>query len=107
MKLTYSTKHQFVTYDVVAKVAFTQDFIERRKVITNEVNEETTTPTAYDDTIEQSLITKEIERLTTVIWNCKNTLRFSQDQSNIVLKEQKRMEESAEKIEFLTKLIHE
>jgi len=104
MKLSYANKHTFVTYDVVAKVAFEQEFIERRKVITNELKEEHITVN-YDESIANDLIHKEIDRLTTVIWNCKNTIRFSQDQEKIVRIETKRMHDSAEKIEFLQNLL--
>ena len=104
MRLSYANKRTLVTYDLDEKIAFEQAFIERRRVITNELAEETS-PVEYEPEVEQKLITQEIERLNTVIWNCKNTLRFSQDLPNIVLKETKRMEESHEKISYLTEKI--
>ena len=104
MKLTFSKNKHLVTYDIVAKTAFAQEFVERRKVMTNELNEEKV-PAEYEEAIEQKLIVNEIEKLTNIIWNCKNTLRFSQDVPKIVSVETKRMSDSHEKIKFLKTLI--
>lgn len=104
MKLSYSEKTFKVTYDVVAKEATMQTFVERRKVITNELNEDTTT-VPYIEKVEQELIKGEIDRLTTMIWNCKNTLRFSQDNTSIIDRETKRMSDSHDKIDFLKTLV--
>ena len=55
----------------------------------------------FDSTMAKRLLEAEIERMKNVVWNCKNAIRYSQDDKRILEAETTRLGKSKETLQEL------